>query len=178
MYCPRCGSGNQEPENYCRNCGEFLLDYTGLSFLLGRLLRGSSPTNQVYLNLALSLITILTSFLLIGFLNGYYDARAARTGEEAPRIIYLVYAFLTVISLWQILSIVVGVRLGRKLGQKRSLQVITGSEEASESSGSRETEKLLKHPLQNENLPNPVIEESTRILERSKHKIDQLKPTR
>ena len=104
MYCPKCGKAQQEPESYCRSCGEFLMDYSGRSYFLNKLLGGSNPSAQIGIGLAINLITIFTSILLLGFLNGHYDAREARTGEGAPPIIYLVYLFLVVISLWQILS--------------------------------------------------------------------------
>ena len=168
MYCPRCGNGGQEPESYCRKCGAFLLDYTGRSSLLGRLWSGSTPSNQIYVGLALNLITILTCFLLIGFLNGYYDARAARTGEGTPGIVYLVFAFLAVISLWQFLSLAVGVRLGRKLSRRRSIQ--SGETELHSNipdAGARP--ELSTRPL-NEGLPIPITEESTRILEQRERK--------
>lgn len=172
MFCPRCGNGGQEPETYCRNCGQFLLDFTGRSLLLKKLWlwRGSTPANQVYLNLALNFITILTCILLIGLLNGYYDAREARTGEGTPGIVYLIDAFLIVISLWQFLSIGVGVRLGRKLRRKGPAQVNTNLGETSGSFASMETKKLLNQPLLNENLPISVTEEPTRVLNQSTHK--------
>jgi ribosomal protein S27AE len=169
MFCPRCGSGDQEPESYCRNCGEFLLDHTGRSFLLNKLLGGSAPTTQIYVNLALDLITIFTSFLLIGFLNGYYDALEERTGEGTPNVIYLVYAFLVVISFWQFLSLIVGVRLKTKLGRKRATGGTIEST-APEDFLRRETEKLLPLIERNETLPLSVTEDSTRILENAKRK--------
>jgi len=120
MYCPRCGTADQEPESYCRSCGDFLLDYSGRSILISRLFGGSAPSTQINVNLILNLITILTSFLLLGFLHGHYDALRARTGETEPSVIYLVYAFLIAISFWQLFSIVIGLRLRAKLGGKKT----------------------------------------------------------
>lgn len=173
MYCQKCGQGGQEVGAYCRNCGEYLVHLSGRSFLLNALLSGSTPTTQIYVSLALNLITILTSFLLIGFLNGYYDALEARTGESTPNVIYLVYAFLTVISLWQFFSIIVGVRLRTKLGRSKTgpdaniLETIPGSLPA------RETRRITAQPVSEETVPLSVTEDPTKILENANHLTDR-----
>ena len=164
MYCPKCGKGEQQAESYCRKCGEYLIDYTRRSFLLSKLLGVAMPTTQIYLNLALNLITIFTSFLLIGFLNGYYDALEERTGEGAPNVIYLVYAFLVGISLWQFLSIIVSVRLKSKLGRKKSAMDSVRSENTPENFPAEETQKILMHPVTADTTPLSVTEDSTRML--------------
>jgi len=170
MYCPRCGNGDQEPESYCRNCGVFLLDYSGHSFVLNKLLGGSIPTAQIYVGLVLNLVTIFTSFLLIGFLNGYYDALEERTGEATPNVIYLVYAFLVVISFWQFLSLVVGVRLKTKLGRRKASEGTSDKKSVPGNFPVKGTQKLLPHSEPNETVPLSVTEESTRILENVKRR--------
>lgn len=162
MYCPKCGSGGQEPESYCRKCGEFLLDYSGRSFLIGRLFGGSNPTTQIYSNLILNIITIFTSALLAGFLNGYYDALKERTGEGVPNVIYLVYLFLTLIALWQLFSIVVGARLLTKLGRKKTAST---AEMVKGELPVKATQKLSPQFESHETIPLTVTEDSTRILE-------------
>ena len=167
MYCPKCGTGDQEAEAYCRNCGEFLLDYSGRSMLVNKLLGGSTPSTQIAFNLVLNLITIFTCFLLLGFLNGHYDALRARTGEQPPSVIYLVYAFLIAISAWQFLSIVVGVRLRTKLARKKEPDASAVDQD---SFGSHATNKLLDEPNPLETTPLSVTEDPTRILENIERK--------
>jgi hypothetical protein len=164
MYCPKCGNAKQEPESYCRNCGEFLMDYSGLSYVINKFLGGSRPTTQINVNLAINLITIFTSFLLVGFLNGYYDALKERTGELAPPVINLVYIFLIVISLWQILSLIVGVRLRSKLNRKKVDSELGGSEKLPNSLSSKNTQELLASSDSHQTVPLAVTEESTKIL--------------
>jgi hypothetical protein len=165
MYCQKCGKGEQKVGTYCRNCGEYLIDPSSRSFLINTILGGSSPTTQIYVNLALSLVTILTSFLLIGFLNGYYDALEARTGASTPNVIYLVYAFLAVTSVWQFFSIIVGVRLRTKLGRSKTSPETRIPDIVPEDLPVRETRRITPQPLSEGKLPPSVTEESTRILE-------------
>ena len=164
MYCPNCGNAKQEPESYCRNCGEFLMDNSGLSYLMNKMLGGSRPTTQINVNLAINLITIFTSFLLIGFLNGYYDAQEERTGEAAPRVIYLVYIFLIVISLWQILSLIVGARLRSKLNRKEAAIEPESSEMLTNSLSSKNTQELLSPGESHQTVQLSITDESTKIL--------------
>ena len=114
MFCSNCGRADQVAESYCRNCGEFLADVSGKSYLLNKLLGGQKPETQVTVNLVINVVTALISSLLLGFLNGYYDALHARTGESPPSVIYLVYIFLGAVTLWQILSFLIGWRLRSK----------------------------------------------------------------
>ena len=166
MFCPKCGNAEQEAESYCRNCGEFLIDYSGQSYLINKLFGGSAPTTQITVNLAINFITILTSFLLLGFLNGYYDSLEERTGEKAPSVIYLVYIFLVVISLWQILSLIVGARLRSKLSRKKAINAIASTEVEQESFSSKKTQELLPQGESQQTVPLPVTEGSTKILDK------------
>lgn len=164
MYCPKCGNAEQEPESYCRKCGEFLMDYSGLSYLTNKMLGGSRPTTQINVNLAINFITILTSFLLLGFLNGHYDALKERTGGGAPSVIYLVYVFLIIISFWQILSLMVGARLRSKLNRKKAASELGSSESMQDNLTSKNTQELLPSGESHQTVPLSVIDESTKIL--------------
>lgn len=98
MYCPHCGKGEQAPDAYCRGCGEFLPDYAGNSYLIKRLLGGLKPDTQVNVSLAISLVTAAASLFLLVLLNGYFDAQQTRTGDSAPPVTYLAYAFLASVA--------------------------------------------------------------------------------
>ena len=119
MFCPNCGKGEQAPDSYCRSCGHFLADYSGKSYLLSVLLGGSKPETQVNFNLVLSSLTGFASTLLLGFLKGYYDKEFEKTGQLPPRIIYLVYIFLGLVTLWQMLSFLVGTKLKKQMSRRR-----------------------------------------------------------
>jgi hypothetical protein len=167
MYCPNCGVSEQEVESYCRNCGEFLNDYSARSLVVNKLLGGSSPSTQIIVNMVINLITILICFLLLGFLNGHYDAQEARTGEGAPRVIYLVYVFLLVIAGWQFLSLIIGARLRGKLGRKKEINAVAAGQHAI---GSRPTNELLPEAGPADAVPFSVTEERTRILSEADRK--------
>ena len=162
MYCPQCGKADQETESYCRNCGEFLLDHSGRSFLVSRLLGSSKPTTQITVNVVIDLITIFTCFLLLGILNGHYDALRVRTGEQPPSVIYVVYAFLIAIAAWQFFSLVIGLRLRTKLGRKNVPDI------EPKTSASPKTQEFLPDADQFGTAPLSVTEDSTRILENAK----------
>ena len=115
MFCPSCGTGEQTPDSYCRRCGEFLTDYSAKSYIFNKLLGEGNPRKQVKLNLIMNSVTFLVSAFLLGFLNGHYDALHDRTGEGPPRVIYLVYVFLTLVTLWQLLGFIINRKLLKKL---------------------------------------------------------------
>lgn len=123
MFCPNCGKGEQAPESYCRSCGEYLTDYSAKSYLINKLLGGAGPRSQVRINIAINMLTGLASSLLLGFLNGHYDALRERTGEGPPRVIYYVYVFLALVLVWQFFGLVVNWRLKQKMdGEKKQKQ--------------------------------------------------------
>ena len=159
MFCPKCGNADQQPDSYCRSCGEFVTDHAANSYVLSKLLGGSTPATQINVNLAINLLTIFTCFLLIGFLNGHYDALRARTGEAPPTVIYLVYAFLVTISLWQMFSLVVGARLRGRLGRKKP-QDTTDTVRSPNTFDPADTRELPPHGQ----VPLSVTEEPTKIL--------------
>ena len=123
MFCPNCGKGEQAPESYCRSCGEYLTDYSAKSYLVNKLLGGAGPRSQVRINIAINMLTGLASSLLLGFLNGHYDALRERTGEGPPRVIYYVYVFLALVLVWQVFGLIVNSRLKKKMdGEKKQKQ--------------------------------------------------------
>lgn len=164
MFCPSCGKSEQTPESYCRNCGEFLTDFSGKSYLLNKILGGSRPETQVNVNLTINLVTSIISALLLGFLNGFYDAQHARTGEAAPPVIYLVYIFLGLVSAWQFLSFLIGLKLKSKLsGKKKDVMPLeTSAGETTLSSGS--TQKSLPQADFENIVPSSVTEDTTKML--------------
>lgn len=157
MFCPNCGNPDQTAESYCRRCGEFLTDFSGQSYLLNKLLGGQSPETQVTVNLIINLVTGLISALLLGFLNGYYDAQFARTQVSAPPVLYLVYIFLGLVTVWQLFSFVVGMRLRSKIVGRRPLS----------SAGTPDNIEGTKvNALPEGNRSGSITEETTRMLDR------------
>lgn len=111
MFCPSCGKGEQTTDSYCRSCGEFLVDPASKYSLINRILGISRPEKQFNVTLTIDLVTSIVSGLLMVFLMGYLDGRYHRTGIPAPPIVYLVYLFLGLVSAWQLLSFIIGLKL-------------------------------------------------------------------
>lgn len=166
MFCPTCGKSDQSPDSYCRNCGQFLADVSGKSYLINRILGGSTPDTQVNVNLIISGATTIISTLLLGFLNGYYDSLYERTGQTAPPIIYLVYIFLALVSVWQLLSFLINVRLKRKLGGRQKGSLAVDSDASADAQLSRSTQKSLPQANFDNVVPASVVEDTTKILDK------------
>ena len=163
MFCPNCGNADQLPDTYCRSCGEYLLGPAGNSYFWGRLFGGAKPITQININIAISFLTVFACFFLIGFLNGHYDAQYAKTGELTPKVVYWVYAFLALISIWQVFSFVVGVRLKKKLSRKE-VDAEVELAAVGHSFSAAETTELLPSADYSRDVPS-VTEEPTKILD-------------
>jgi uncharacterized membrane protein YuzA (DUF378 family) len=166
MFCPNCGKGDQSPDSYCRSCGQFLTDFSGKAYLLNKLLGGSAPETQVNVNLTISIVTTIISAGLLGFLNGYYDALYARTGQSPPTVIYLVYIFLGLVAVWQFLSCLINIRLKRKLSGARAVGPVVEAGAEAEALSSRPTQKSLPQADLDSTVPPSVVEETTKILDK------------
>jgi hypothetical protein len=160
MFCSNCGKAEQTPDSYCRNCGQFLHDLSGKSYLINKILGASNPETQVNVNLTINVITTLTSVMLLGFLNGYYDSLSARTGQGAPPVIYFVYVFLGLVAAWQTLGFLVNLRLKRKLGKRKQdpSHVAPSADKGAVPSG--QTQKSLPQ-ADFDNIVQPSVTETT-----------------
>lgn len=170
MFCPNCGKSDQSPESYCRSCGEFLTDFSGKSYLLNKLLGGSTPETQVNVNLAINAVTAFVSSLLLGFLNGYFDSQFERTGQSAPPIIYLVYIFLALVFIWQLLSFAINTRLKKKLAGRKKGAVSVEQSGDENTLSSRSTQKSLPQADYENVVPASIVEDTTKILEEAPRK--------
>jgi hypothetical protein len=166
MYCPNCGKGEQASDAYCRNCGEYLVDFSDKFYLINRVLGISTPEKQVGVSLTIDLLTSIASALLLVFLIGYFDGRFAKTGETAPTIIYLVYLFLGLVSVWQFLSFIIGINLKSKLGGKKEAAVPANSDAGEGALSSGTAQKSLPQASSENIVPASVTEDTTRILDK------------
>ena len=166
MYCPNCGKGEQTSNSYCRSCGEYLADVSDKFYLINRVLGISTPEKQLGVNLTIDLVTSIASGLLIVFLIGYFEGRYAKTGETAPTIIYLVYLFLGLVSIWQFLSFIIGINLKGKLSGKKGLLAPVDSSVNESALSSATAPKSLPQADQEDVVPASVTEDTTKILDK------------
>lgn len=166
MFCPSCGNAEQRPDAYCRSCGEFIPDFSNRFYLISRIFGARNLEKQVNVNLIINLLTALASSLLLAFLIGYYDAQYERTHAPTPPIVYLVYLFLGLISVWQILSFMIALNLKSKLSGRRDGK-LAADQTANESVVLPANAKESLPPADIENtVPTSVVENTTKIFDK------------
>jgi hypothetical protein len=166
MFCPNCGKGEQAPDSYCRSCGEFLTDYSAKSYIINRLLGGSGPRSQAKINLVINMATVLASALLLGFLKGHYDALNDRTGEQPPRVIYFVYAFLLLNTAWQVLGFVINSRLLKKMAAAKKGVAPADPDAGEDAPPARSTQRSLPDARPPADDPESVTQHTTKRLDK------------
>lgn len=166
MFCPNCGKGEQSPDSYCRSCGEFLIDASSNSYLINKVLGGSTPDTQLNVNLIINIATTLASILLLGFLNGYFDSQKERIGEGPPHVIYLVYIFLGLVSAWQFFSFLINMRLKRKLSVRKKGRMADATHADESVPSSAPTQKSLPQANFENVVPASVVEDTTKTLDK------------
>lgn len=90
MFCAKCGAADQQPENYCRNCGFFLPD------MLKAAKKASDPHMHIKINSTLTLLSALVSLAMAVSLLVLF---AGRPGTHW--LIYLAQAMFTANFFWQ-----------------------------------------------------------------------------
>jgi uncharacterized membrane protein YuzA (DUF378 family)/ribosomal protein S27E len=166
MFCPNCGTAEQTPETYCRNCGGYLRDPAGGSSLVSRIFGAGKPETHININFVVNLVTMISSLLLVAFLNGYFDAQRDRTGAPTPPIAYILYGFLGLLALWQALSLFSAINLKRKFSGRTSRELPAGADASADTLSSPTTRELLS-PFEPANtIPTSVLEDTTRDLDK------------
>lgn len=95
----------------------------------------------------------------MGFLLGYYEAE-----PSTPKIIYLVYVFISLIAVWQILSVIVSLQLKSKFGQRGQSEDAISNQTASRIVQSAATDNLLPEAKTRDLIKPSVIENTTQTL--------------
>lgn len=95
MFCPKCGSADQQENAYCRNCGMFLPDFDKVKN------PRTTPEQHLKANLVLNFMTATASLALAVMLYVFVIGK----GESSP-LIYLTAGFLTAMFAWQVQIII------------------------------------------------------------------------
>lgn len=146
MFCPKCGKADQQPETFCRQCGLFLPD------LSKPVKAGQTPEQHNRANIALSSITILTSFTLAILL---YLMLAFR--PDTHPLIYVTAGLLIAMGAWHIQTLWRSILLRKYIKRQRPADqlVIDGSSAA---------DKLLTEPDFESAVPMSVTDRTTKQL--------------
>ena len=166
MFCSNCGKGEQTPDSYCRSCGEFLVDPASKYSLINRILGINRPEKQFNVTLAIDLVTSIVSGLLMVFLMGFFKGRYDRTGVPAPPIVYLVYIFLGLVSAWQLLSFIIGLKLKTKLSGAKRSGLPAGQTMNTDASPTGSAQPALPRADHQNIVPASVAEDTTKNLDR------------
>jgi flagellar basal body-associated protein FliL len=165
MFCPNCGKADQTINSYCRQCGEFLPDFNAKNKTA---FGGSTPEEQIKMNLTLSLMSAIVSFILALML---YVSFFKRT--DTPVIIYIVAAFLLTICGWQASTFAIGLKL-KKHFQKRRNENQPETIQAEQAQLPTPATKDLLPEANFENIvPESVTEHTTRKLKTENRRIDR-----
>jgi len=154
MFCPKCGRADQETDSYCRSCGEFLTDLSSRPSLLTRVLGISNPEKQLNLTLMIDLATAIVSGFLLFSMMGYFDAVEDRTGVPTSRMVYVLYVFLGLVSVWQLFSFTIGTTFKKKLSKSRRAHLTSKSAQS------------LPPANQTDAVPITITEQTTRKFEK------------
>jgi hypothetical protein len=148
MFCPVCGSADQQPESYCRSCGTFLPD-------ISKKRPRETPEKHAMATVVLSGMSVAACFTLAILLYTILGFR-----PETHPLIYVTAGLLIAMGAWHVQIFWRGILL-RKHFKKRPTadDAKTGSLEGSVATG-----KLLDPADASDAVPNGVIENTTRKL--------------
>lgn len=154
MFCPKCGKVDQQPETYCRQCGNYLVDYDKPAK------RPISPEDHLKANSFLNLLTAIVSITLAILLYNFFFHKA-----DTPIIIYITTGFLFAITAWQVQTFWRTLLL-KKHFKKQKSQANSSTENKDEQVylESKPTNELLPEADLKDFVPASVVEKTTRKL--------------
>lgn len=158
MFCSNCGKAGQVLNTYCRQCGEFLPDYSDKkrNFTMG----GNTPEEQIRVNLVLNFLSGTVSFILAVLL---YAAFWNKPGTSP--VIYIVAAFLLAMCGWQFSTFRVGLKLRKTFKRRKNggetENAVQGNQSVFQSA---KTKDLLPEADSTDVVPTSVTENTTRHL--------------
>jgi hypothetical protein len=156
MFCPNCGKAEQKESSYCRACGEFIPDLSGRNKTA---FGGSTPEEQIKMNLTLSLMSAIVSAILAIALYTTYFRR-----PDTPLIIYIVAAFLLTICAWQASTFSINLKLKKHFKKRRPTDDAETVQPAQNQFQAAKTKELLPEADLTDAIPASVMENTTRKL--------------
>lgn len=157
MFCPKCGNANQEPETFCRQCGNFLPDFDKIRK------KEIPPEEHLKANSILTAMTGVVSAILAVLLYVNYLGR-----DDTPFLIYLTAGFLTAMFFWQAQTYWRTILLKKQLPKKRRGE--PARIEAPDTNPLMEAERargVLRESEAEATAPSSVVENTTKRLKES-----------
>jgi hypothetical protein len=153
MFCPQCGTPDQNSQTYCRRCGEWLAESS------------SKPDQRMKVMMVFNGLNSLMALIAAIALYSTYIGM-----PEAKWSIYVAGALCSVIAVHQLISFIFALGLRRRSGgikDEMSPTYASNSEPIGQLEG-RETRQILDMPS--------VTENTTRILEEAPRRSSDTKP--
>ena len=157
MFCPNCGKPDQQPDGFCRACGEFLSPPQGRKTLA---IGGATPHENLTSIKVISAIGALSSLSVAVWMY--------LTNFSFPIVLYLAASLLICNAIWHISNLVVGSKL-----TKRMTRATQDPAEPVPSLTGRERSELLFLQDKGEPIPISVTENTTRNLTESRNPSSQ-----
>lgn len=170
MYCPNCGKADQTENTYCRQCGEFLPDFSKKN---KSPFGGNTPEEQINTNLSLNFLSGMVSLILATLL---YANFAFRSGTSP--IIYIVGAFLLAMCGWQFSTFAIGLKLKKNFSKRRLDKEMKIQERTQTQFESAKPKELLNEADFSDVVPISVTENTTRQLSKNKSTHSEHQPDR
>lgn len=157
MFCPNCGKSEQSLNTYCRQCGEFLPDYSDKkrTFSMG----GNTPEEQIRVNLILNFLSGAVSFILAIVLYATFWGK-----PDTSPVIYMVAAFLLAMCGWQFSTFRVGLKLRKTFERRKNIDIENAGRVEKNIFESIKTKDLLPEADFSNVAPTSITENTTKTL--------------
>jgi hypothetical protein len=113
MFCPKCGKGDQQPNAYCRACGDWLIDMNAAK-KSGNTTKMSpeqrAQTMMIFCGLSAAFAIVVAIALLAGF--------AGRGGM--PRAVGVGIGFSIAVVSWQIVNFLFALQFYRQFKRRKN----------------------------------------------------------
>jgi hypothetical protein len=156
MFCPKCGTADQQTETYCRSCGIFLPDFDKA------IKKEIAAEEHIKIN---SVFSVMSAVVSLGLAITLYSTLAFR--PDTPWIIYVVTGFLTAMTAWQVQTFIRTRMLKKQIAEMKPPRQAEAALPNAAPAGS-----LPEADFENI-IPASVVERTTRNLSETKVKSDR-----
>lgn len=154
MFCPKCGKADQSPETYCRQCGNYLNDYSKPAK------KTVTPEQHLTANAILNLMTAITSLTLAILLYSIFLNK-----QDTPIIIYVTAGFLMAMTAWQVQTFWRTILLRKHFKKhKNNEQTVAENQTEQPYLATKPTNQQLPEADFKDYVPASVVEKTTRKL--------------
>lgn len=153
MFCPNCGTADQQPDTYCRNCGNFLPDFSGNKK------KKATPEDQFRVSLLFNIMSAIAALSMAIMLYVFHLGK-----PDTHPSVYMAAALLVAISSWQIASFFNNRQLKNRFVRKTENEAAeTDAENVKEFQSAKENYQLQEADL-SDMIPPSIVENTTKKL--------------